>query len=119
MTKMCVVEPIRTPVDVMLAGMAVARCVVSPRRSAERVLDALVPAVVEAVLRRIDVTTLVTTHLDLEKVLATVDLPALIRESTGSMVSDSVDRARVRGVAADEAVRRLRARLLDRPARPH
>lgn len=84
----------------------------NPRRGVERILDALVPAVISAVLRRIDLTALVTTHLDLEKVLATVDLPALIRESTGSMVSDSVYRARVQGIAADEAVARLRARIL-------
>ena len=85
-------------------------------------LDVLVPAIVAEVLRRLDLTTLVITHVDLEKVLATVDLPALIRESTGSMMSDSMYRARVRGIAADEAVGRLRARLLDRPAgraRPH
>ncbi len=77
-------------------------------------LDALVPAVVSAVLRRIDLTALVLTHLDVEKVLATVDLPALIRQSTGSIVSDSVYRARVLGIAADEAVGRLRARMLPR-----
>src|SRR5437667_3344684 len=100
----------------MLAGTAVARCMLSPRRSAERMLDALAPALAAAVLRRIDLTTLVTTHLDLEKVLATVDLPKLVQESTGSMVSESVRHARVRGIAADEAVARFRARLLPHTA---
>ena len=91
------------------------RIVLDPRRSAERLLDLLVPAAVMAVLRRIDLTALVLAHIDLERVLATVDLPALIRDSAGSMVSGSVYRARVRAMSADDAVARLRARVLSPP----
>lgn len=114
-------ELIRIPVDLLrvpvrtrrTAGSAV-RCLLHPQRSAERMLDALVPAAVTAVLRRVDLTALITTHVDLEKLLSTVDLPAIVRESTGSMVSDTVYHARMRGLAADEAVGRLRARLRGR-----
>ena len=77
----------------------------------ERVLDALVPVVVAEVLRRVDLTALIIRHVDLDRVLAEVDLPEIIRESTGSLVSDSVHRVRLGGVAADEAVERLRTRL--------
>lgn len=93
-------KPIPTPVDVL-------------RRGAEQLLDSLVPAAVAAVLRRIDLTALVIAHIDLEKVLATVDLSALVRASA----SDSVYRARVRAIAADDAVARLRERLLSHPER--
>jgi hypothetical protein len=107
---MCIVNPFRIPVEL-------ARRVLDPRGTAEALLDALVPVVVAEILRRIDLTTLVLAHLDLERILATVDLPALIRNSAGSMVSDSAYRFRVRGIAADDAVARLRARLLS-PPRP-
>lgn len=100
MTTLRIVKPIRM-------AIAMTRAVFRPRRSAERLLDTVVPAAVAAILRRIDLTTLVMTHLDVEKVLATVDLPELIRESTGSMIADSVYRVRMRGIAADEALRRL------------
>lgn len=69
----------------------------------ERVdLDALV----KAVLDRIDLVGLA------DEVIDAVDLPGIIRESTGSMASDTVRGARMQGIAADEAVSRVRDRLL-------
>jgi hypothetical protein len=73
------------------------------------------------VLDRVDLDTLVTAvlgRIDLvrltEDVMEAVDLPEIIRESTGSMASDTVRGARMRGIAADEAVGRVMDRLLAR-----
>jgi hypothetical protein len=63
-------------------------------------------ALVRAVLDRIDLPALA------EEVIDAVDLPEIIRESTGSMASDTVRGARMQGIAADEAVGRVRDRLL-------
>jgi hypothetical protein len=111
---------------------SVARLVLSPlvlpRWAAERFLDALVPLVVAEVLRRVDLTALIIRHVDLDRVVAQVnladlvadvldaiDLPEILRESTSSVVSDSVRRVRLGGIAADEAVGRVRNQLLRRP----
>jgi hypothetical protein len=150
-------------------------------REAVRVLDALVPMVVDALLRRVDLNAVLTRYLDLDAVVAqldldaaatrldidkiarrvdpevvldrieltelilrrvdldvlvnaildridlvglaegvidAVDLPEIIRESTGSMASDTVRGARMQGIAADEAVDRVRSRLLRRGPHP-
>lgn len=84
---------------------------------------------IEAVLDRIDLTAVVLDRVDLEvlvqavldridlpglaaEVIDAVDLPEIIRESTGSMASDTVRGARMQGIAADETVARIRDRLL-------
>lgn len=92
---------------------------------------------VEAVLDRLDLTATVVNRVDfktlVDSVLAEIDvagivsqvldeieLPVLIRESTGTMASDTVQTVRLRGVDADEAVNRLAARLrLRRRPTPH
>ena len=83
----------------------------------------------DLVLDRIDLTTIVLERVDLDAVVAAildhidliglageviegVDLPEIIRESTGSMASDTVQGARMQGIAADEAVSRAVDRLL-------
>jgi hypothetical protein len=63
-------------------------------------------AVVRAVLDRVDLAALALEVID------AVDLPEIIRESTGSMASDTVRGARMQSIAADEAVARVRDRLL-------
>lgn len=63
-------------------------------------------AIVEAVLDRLDLIGLAVEVID------GVDLPEIIRESTGSMASDTVRGVRMQGVAADEAVGRAVDRLL-------
>jgi hypothetical protein len=92
--------------------------------------------VVRAVLDRIDLTRVVLERVDLdtlvdavlervdlvalaEEVIDAVDLPEIIRESTGSMASDSIRGARMQGIAADEAVNRVRNRLLFRHGHGH
>jgi len=79
------------------------------REEAERqlaaVLDRLVPAVAAEVLTRIDVAGMA------EGVIAEVDLAEMIRQSTGSVASDTVRGVRMQGISGDEAVGRVVARL--------
>jgi hypothetical protein len=67
-------------------------------------LDVLVPAILE--------------HVDIpgiaEQVLDAVDLPAIIRDSSGALTSDTIRGARMRGAAGDQALGRMRARLVPR-----
>jgi hypothetical protein len=91
-------------------------------------------AVLAAVLDRIDLTALVLERVDLgevvdaalakvdlvglaEEVIDGVDLPGIIRESTGSMASDTVRGVRMQGIVADDAVGRAVDRLLLRRGR--
>ncbi|HEU5044534.1 MAG TPA: hypothetical protein VFT75_10425 [Nocardioidaceae bacterium] len=100
------------------------------RAAARLDVDAVVRRVdVESVLDRIDLTDVVLQRVDLdalvravlaridmvglaEQVIDGVDLPEIIRESTGSMASESVRGARMQGIAADQAVGRAMDRLL-------
>jgi hypothetical protein len=83
---------------------------------------------VESVLDRVDLTTLVLERVDLgavvdaalakidlvglaEQVIDGVDLPEIIRESTGSMASETVRGVRMRGIEADQTVSRAVDRL--------
>lgn len=91
---------------------------------------------VDAVVARLDLTRIVLDRVDLDavvhavlahvdlvglagKVIDGVDLPEIIRESTGSMASDTVRSARMQGIRADEAVERAVGRLLLRRRRDH
>jgi hypothetical protein len=76
-------------------------------------LDALVAEVnVDAIVDRLDLVTLAN------RVIDGIDLPEIIRESTGSVTGDMVRDVRMRGIEADEAVAGLAARLLRRRPRP-
>ena len=86
------------------------------RCDVEAVLDRL--DLTRVVLERVDLDTLVAAVLakvDLaalaEDVIEVVDLPEIIRSSTGSIASGTVHGARIQGIAADEAVARVRDRL--------
>jgi len=74
---------------------------------------------IDRVIDRIDIVAMV------EEVIAAIDLPAIIRDSTGSMASESVRSARLTGIAADDAISRgierhlfRRRRAPDAPDRP-
>jgi hypothetical protein len=81
----------------------------------ERVnLDAIVAGVdIDAVAGRLDLDAVIA-RIDLaglaEQVIDAVDLPEIIRDSTGSMASETVRGVRMQSIEADEAV----ARVLDR-----
>ena len=90
--------------------------------------------VVDAVLEKMDLTAIVLSRVDLVKVVDAVldqmdlialaneiiegvDLPEIIRDSTGSMASETVKGVRLQGIGADQAVDRAIDRLLLRRAR--
>jgi hypothetical protein len=88
----------------------------------ERVdLDGLVAGVdVDAVAARLDIDQVIA-RIDLvglaEDVIAAIDLPEIIRESSASVASDTVRGARMQGISADEAVGRAVDRLRHRRVR--
>jgi hypothetical protein len=104
---------------------------------ANRALDRLVPAVVEAVASRVDVTDLIARHLDINALAETidlnalaarldlvglanyvidgVDLAALIRQSSASVSNEAVRGIRLQAAEADQTV----GRVIDRLVRRH
>jgi hypothetical protein len=89
---------------------------------------------IEAVLDRMDLTSTVLRRVDLVKVVDAVldqmdlialaneiiegvDLPEIIRDSTGTMASETVNGVRMQGIGADQAVGRVVDRLLLRNGR--
>ena len=72
-------------------------------------IDAIVAGVdLNAIVDRLNVVGLA------EEVINEIDLPEIIRDSTGSMASQVVRDARIQSIDADEAVSRLVDRLLRR-----
>ena len=72
-------------------------------------LDSLISEVdLDAVLDRVDLVGLV------ESIIAEIDLPEIIRESTGSVASSTLRGVRMQGISADEAVSRVVDRLRPR-----
>jgi hypothetical protein len=89
---------------------------------------------IDAILDQMDLTDVVLKRVDLVKVVDTVlaqldmialaneiidgvDLPEIIRDSTGSMASETVKGVRMQGIGADQAVDRAIDRLLLRRTR--
>ncbi len=68
---------------------------------------------IEAILNRVDIVAIA------EEVVDGIDLPEIIRESTGSFATEAVRDVRMQGIEADEAVARLLDRLLLRRKRRH
>ena len=91
------------------------------------------PRAVEAVVSRIDLTDLVARHVDINALVARVDvdavawrldllgiaqyvidgvdLPDIVRSSSASLTAESLQRVRIRGADADSAVSRAVERL--------
>jgi hypothetical protein len=125
--------------------------------SVNSALDRLVPVIADAIVERLDLTTLVLEQVDLNRVINSaldsldltqlvidrvdvnaivdqadieriidrvpviplanyvieeIDLPQIIRESTGGVATDAVNAIRVQGVGADQLVSRLADRVL-------
>jgi len=66
---------------------------------------------IDAILARVDLVAIV------EDVMAEIDLPAIIRDSSGSMASETVRGARMTGITVDEAISRALDRRLFRGRR--
>ena len=84
------------------------------------VLDVVVPAVVGQVVQRVDITEIVEKYVDIDRiaggmdlvsltneVIAEVDLPEIIRESTGSVASETLRGVRMQSISGDDAVTRI------------
>lgn len=92
----------------------------------DAVLDLLLPALLAEMMRHVDVADLVLEHVDVatlaREVIAEIDLPEIIRESTGAMASDTLLGVRMQSISGDEAIAsamdRLRLRLARRSGGP-
>ena len=95
----------------------------------DELASAGLPWVVDAVFSRLDVTDLVIKYVDLDRIVASVDLdaaahrldllglaqyvidgvdlPSIVRSSSASITSETVHGLRVHGVEADQAVSRV------------
>jgi hypothetical protein len=116
------VDEVVSRVDVDAIAARLDLDAVAARLDLDAVLDRL--DLTETVLRRVDlrvVVDAVLAQVDLialaEQVIDGVDLPEIIRESTGTMASDTVRGVRMQGIEADQAVGRAMDRLLLRHAR--
>ena len=74
-------------------------------RQVSAMLDKFVPPLVAAIVQRIDMAQLA------EGVIAEVDLAEIIRQSTGSVASETVRSVRMQSISGDEAVGNAVARL--------
>ena len=75
-------------------------------------LDSLISDVdLDAAIAKVDLVGLV------ETIIAEIDLPEIIRESTGSVASSTLRGVRMQGISADEAVSRVVDRLRPRSHR--
>jgi uncharacterized membrane protein YheB (UPF0754 family) len=94
-------------------------------------LDVAVPAAVAQVMQRLDLTKIVEEYVDVEEIvgsmdlaaitnqiMAEIDLPEIIRQSTGSVASETLRGVRMQAITADDAVSKLGARLRLRRAHP-
>jgi hypothetical protein len=80
----------------------------------EDVLARLIPVLVTELLNHVDLTHLVQENVDVvvlaEEVIAEIDLPSIIRDSTGAVASDTLLGVRMQSIFADEAI----AQAMDR-----
>jgi hypothetical protein len=97
---------------------------IARRLDIEAVLDRM--DLTQTVLKRVDLVRVVDAVLDqmdlialANEIIEGVDLPEIIRDSTGSMASETVKGVRLQGIGADQAVDRAIDRLLLRRARTH
>ena len=100
-------------------------------RQLAEALDVVVPAAVAQVLQRLDLTGIVEEYVDIEEIvegldlvaitnqiMAEIDLPEIIRQSTGSVASETLRGVRMQAITADDAVSKLGERFRLRRARP-
>jgi len=109
-------------------------------RQLDRWISAGIPVVAEAVFSRLDLTDIVVRHVDIDRLVTTVDLdaavhqvdllgvaqyvidgvnlPAIVRSSSASFTTEAVHGLRVHGVEADQAVARVVGHLIPRRRTP-
>src|SRR4051794_32375001 len=106
-----VVEPaVRSVVDLSSREIRVALA------RADHLVDVLVPAVISNLMSRVDIAQLLEDNVDLDRlamdVIAAVDLPRIIRESSGAVTSEAVRGVRAQSMEADQAISRVVDRML-------
>ena len=78
-------------------------------------LDRLLPALLTEMMRHVDVAELLQENVDVvalaEEVIAEIDLPEIIRDSTGAMASDTLLGVRMHSISGDDAIARAVDRL--------
>lgn len=114
-TASAVLRQVPVPGAATLAGHG-QRARADLERLADAVLEVVVRRVVDTVADTVDLTALVRDNVDLAglavDVVDAIDLPDIVRESSGAMASDAVQALRDGGMQADDAVSRLVDRLL-------
>jgi len=77
---------------------------------------------VAGIVTRLDLTDLVLKNVDMvaiaDAVIDGIDLPQIVRESSSSVTSETVDSVRLQGIDADRAVGRFVDRVLKRGSKP-
>ena len=85
-------------------------------------ITAVAVELVDRVLDELDLNELVRQRIDLiglaDEIVAGIDLPAIIRDSTGSVTAEVMDDVRSQGERADDAVSGLVDRILGRDKGP-
>jgi hypothetical protein len=88
---------------------------VEARNDLDALLDRLLPALLSEMMRHVDVTELLQENVDVvnlaQEVIAEIDLPEIIRDSTGAMASDTLLGVRMQSISGDDALARAMDRL--------
>jgi hypothetical protein len=81
----------------------------------DALMEQLLPTLVAEIVRHVDVTELVQENVDVvtlaRDVIAEIDLPEIIRDSTGAMASDTLLGVRMQSISGDDAIARAVDRL--------
>jgi hypothetical protein len=87
----------------------------------DALLDRLLPALLTEMMRHVDVAQLLQENVDVvtlaQDVIAEIDLPEIIRDSTGAMASDTLRGVRMQSISGDAAITRAMDRLRFRHGR--
>jgi len=119
-----------------LANRAVAVGEQVARSATNAVLDRTVPVILQAVLDRVDLTQLILDRVDVDRIVAQanleeiidrlplvdvanyvideINLPQIVRESTGGIAGDAVNLLRMQSIDVDQALSRLADVMLRR-----
>jgi hypothetical protein len=80
------------------------------------VADLVLPRIVAAALARLDLTQLLRDNVDLDvlatDIITSIDLPEIVRVSSASVSSETVQGVRIQAVEADKAIARVVDRVL-------
>ena len=94
---------------------------VEARNDLDAMLDLVVPRVLSEMMRHVDVTELLQENVDVvnlaQEVIAEIDLPEIIRDSTGAMASETLLGVRMQSISWDDAIARATDRFRLRRAR--